>query len=195
MKWIIIILMPIIITSCDLFGTRNPEKPDTVGTGYIPPTSYDVVIENLINSIKEKNLNNYLLCLSDSSFTGISQFEFIADPQISAQFQGIFSEWNINSEEKYFTSMISSVLEETNPILNFTDSEYESFNDSIIFNGNYFLSINFSDEQSEKNYSGNTRIVLKRSSSGFWYITSWYDFQSNENILFTWSFLKSKYFF
>lgn len=195
MKCLIIILFPLFITSCDLFGTRNPEQPETNGTGYIPPTSYDVVIENLKNSIKEKNLNNYLLCLSDSSFTGVSKFKFIADPQISAQFQGIFSEWDINSEEKFFTSMISSVLEETKPILNFTDSGYESFNDSIIFNGTYYLSINFSDEQSEKNYSGNTRIVLKRSTSGFWYITSWYDFQANDSNLFSWSYLKSKYFF
>lgn len=195
MRWLVIILLPLMLTSCDLFSTRNPEQPDTAGTGYIPPTSYDLVIENLKNSIKERNLNNYLLCLSDSSFTGISQFEYIADPQISSQFQGIFSEWNTNSEEKYFSSMVSSILEETKPILNFTDGKYQNFIDSIIFNGTYFLSINFSDEQSEKNYNGTTRIVLKRSSTGFWYITSWYDFQANDNNLFTWSYLKSKYYF
>jgi len=192
---ILIILLALTVTSCELFSTRTPEKPDNSGTGYIPPTSYDFVIENLKNSIKERNLNNYLLCLSDSSFTGISQFEYISDPQTMAQFQGIFSEWDIKSEEKYYTSMVSSILEKTNPSLNFTDVEYQNFNDSIVFTGTYFLNLEFTNDLSENNYSGNSRIVLKNSSTGFWYITSWYDFQSDDKTLFTWSYLKSKYFY
>ncbi len=195
MKYIIIILLPLLINSCELFSTRTPEKPDTGGTGYIPPTSYDLVIENLKNSIKERNLNNYLLCFSDSSFTGISEFDYIADPQTMAQFQGLFSEWNRNSEEKYFTSMVSSILDETNPNVNFTDVEYQNFNDSIVFTGNYYLNIEFLNDLSDRNYSGSARIVLKNSSSGFWYITSWYDFQSEDNTLYSWSFLKSKYYY
>lgn len=195
MRYLFIILLPLLLNSCDLFSTRNPERPDTGGTGYIPPTSYDLVIANLKNSIKERNLNNYLLCFSDSSFTGISQFEYIADPQSSAQFQGIFSEWNIKSEEKYFTSMVSFILDETNPNLNFTDVEYQNFNDSIVFTGTYFINLEFANEFSGNNFSGNSRIVLKNSKSGFWYITSWYDFQSNDNSLLSWSYLKSKYYY
>lgn len=195
MRWILIIFIPFVINSCELFSTRNPEKPDNGGTGYLPPTSYDLVIENLKNSIKERNLNNYLLCFSDSSFTGISQFTFIADPQIMAQYQGIFSVWDIKSEEKYFSSMVSNILEETNPSLNFTDVEYQNFNDSIVFTGTYYLNIEFSNDITNKNYTGNSRIVLKNSSTGFWYITSWYDFQSNDNNIYSWSFLKSKFYY
>lgn len=195
MKYLLIILLPLLINSCELFSTRTPEKPNNGGTGYIPPTSYDLVIENLKNSIKERNLNNYLLCFSDSSFTGISEFVYIADPQTMAQFQGLFSEWSIKSEEKYFTSMVASILDATNPNVNFTDVEYQNFNDSIVFTGNYFLNIEFTNDFSDRNYSGSTRIVMKSSSTGFWYITSWYDFQSEDKTLYSWSYLKSKYYY
>lgn len=195
MRWILIILIPIVLTSCELFTTRNPEKPDNVGTGYLPPTSYDLVIENLKNSIRERNLNNYLLCFSDSSFTGISQYKFIADPQIMAQFQSIFSDWNIDTEGKYFTSMVTNILEKTKPSINFTDVEYQNFNDSIVFTGTYYLNIQFSDDMENRNYSGDSRIVLKNSSTGFWYITSWYDFQSENKELLSWSYLKSKFYY
>ena len=79
--------------------------------------------------------------------------------------------------------------------MNFTDTEFQNFNDSIVFTGTYFLNFDFSNDLTEPNYSGNSRIVLKNSSSGFWYITSWYDFQSEDNNLVTWSYLKSKYYY
>ena len=183
------------VSSCELFETRTPEEPSTSGAGYIPPTSYDLVIENLKNSIKEKNLNNYLLCFSDSSFTGISHFDYIPDPVTYAQFQALFSEWNIDSEGKYFTSMVSSFLDETIPSVNFTDTEFQNFNDSIIFKGTYYLNFEFTNDLSDRNYSGKTMMVLKNSPSGFWYITSWYDFQSDDKDLFSWSYLKSKYYY
>lgn len=195
MRMLLYIFISISFFSCDLFQTRTPEEPDISGTGYIPPTSYDIVIENLKNSIKEKNLNNYLLCLSDSSTSGLTDFIYIADPQSMAQFQVLFSEWYRRNEEKYFTSMVASILDETNPNVNFTDVEYQNFNDSIIFTANYYLNIEFTNDLSDRNYSGNTRIVLKNSSSGFWYITSWYDFQSDNKSLYSWSYLKSKYYY
>jgi hypothetical protein len=195
MRWLLIILLPLVISSCELFSTRTPEEPETGGTGYIPPTSYDLVIENLKNSIKERNLNNYLLCFSDSSFTGISEYVFTADPLISAQFQGIFAEWNIESEGKYFTSLMTNVLEETSPSVSFSNVEYKNFNDSIVFTGTYYLNLDLANDLSNETYSGSTRIVLKNSTTGFWYITSWYDFQSDNSNALSWSYLKSKYYY
>lgn len=181
--------------SCNLFSTRTPEKPDSDATGYIPPTSYDLVIENLKNSLAEKNLNNYLLCFSDSSFTEIKDFNYIATPQIAAQNQNLFANWGVESEEKYFNSMITASLDQVRPSLTFTDEQYQNFSDSIIFTSNYLLNINFNNQQSSNNYAGNLRIVLKNSPTGFWYITSWYDFEREDTELLTWSFLRSKYYY
>lgn len=195
MRWVLILILPFIISSCELFSTRNPEKPETGATGYISPTSYEIVIENLKNSIKERNLNNYLLCFSDSSITEISEFVFNADPQILAQYLGVFSEWDIDSESKYFTSMMTNILEATHPSVSFTNIDYKNFNDSIVFTATYNLNFEFANDLSNKDYSGNTRMVLKNSKTGFWYITSWYDYQSSNNSSLSWSFLKSKYYF
>ncbi|MFN3195007.1 MAG: hypothetical protein ACE364_03555 [Chlorobiota bacterium] len=195
MKIFAFILSSVILVSCNLFSTRTPEEPDSDATGYIPPTSYDLVIENLKNSLAEKNLNNYLLCFSDSSFTEIKNFNYIATPQIAAQNQTLFSNWGVESEEKYFNSMITASLDQVRPSLTFTDEQYQNFSDSIIFTSNYLLNINFNDQQSNNNYAGNLRIVLKNSPTGFWYITSWYDFEREDTELLTWSFLRSKYYY
>lgn len=195
MKILAIILSSVMFVSCNLFSTRTPEEPDSDATGYIPPTSYDLVIENLKNSLAEKNLNNYLLCFSDSSFTEIKDFNYIATPQIAAQNQNLFANWGVESEEKYFNSMITASLDQVRPSLTFTDERYQNFSDSIIFTSNYLLNINFNDQQSSNNYAGNLRIVLKNSPTGFWYITSWYDFEREDTELLTWSFLRSKYYY
>lgn len=63
--------------------------------------------------------------------------------------------------------MVASILDETNPNVNFTDVEYQNFNDSIIFTANYYLNIEFTNDLSDRNYSGNTRIVLKIAQVDF----------------------------
>lgn len=195
MRWLLIILLTISMVSCELFSTRTPENPDSDATGYIPPTSFDLVILNLKNAVAEKNLNNYMLCFSESGFTEIRDFKYYATPKSAAQNQTLFSNWGRQSEEKYFNSMITASIDQVKPNLAFTDEQYQNFSDSIIFTGNYLLNINFNDPQSNNNYSGNLRLVLKNSPTGFWYITSWYDFERDDSELLTWSFLRSKYYY
>jgi hypothetical protein len=63
-----IIFVILFISGCALFETRTPEPP-TGGTGtFVPPTSPEIVIDNFIDCIRNKNVDNYISCFADSGF-------------------------------------------------------------------------------------------------------------------------------
>ena len=70
------ILCTLLISGCDIFTTRTPENPLNAGGIFTPPTSASLVIENLLNAIKEKNTENYILCLADTTRNARQSFQF-----------------------------------------------------------------------------------------------------------------------
>ena len=71
MKKIIIILLIISITGCDLFTNRDPEDPDAARSNYLPATTLDILFSNLKNSLQEKVLENYMASFIDPSFINL----------------------------------------------------------------------------------------------------------------------------
>jgi hypothetical protein len=72
------------ISGCGLFETRTPEYPDTDGGTFIPPTSPDIVIDNFVECIKNKNIDNYISCFVETGYS------FIPSSNASATFPSFF---------------------------------------------------------------------------------------------------------
>ena len=185
-----------IVASCtNPFSTRDPEKPESGSNIYDNATLPKIAIENLIKSIKEKNVNEYKKLFA-AEISGHS-FTFEPEPSLIENFVG---NWTIQEEESYFKNLVSS-SSANYPILNlsFNVTEYSfpgvepgSESDSVTTNNmQYVLTVNPGD--STTIYKGNTEFKLFRSKiDQFWYIYHWKDNAIDQDYNATWTNLKIK---
>ena len=64
---IFLIFILLIFQACDLFESREPESPTETKSSYRVPVEPTDVIENLKNSFKDKNSNDYKKNFSSGS--------------------------------------------------------------------------------------------------------------------------------
>ena len=114
MKKLIIILL-VFLVGCDLFTNRDPEKPDSARSNYLPATTPDILFSNLKNSLQEKVLENYMSSFVDPSFISIP-FIFIPTSEAIVKFPAL-NGWNLDSERQYFNNLINSTKQNTPIIL------------------------------------------------------------------------------
>jgi hypothetical protein len=184
-----------LFVGCNLLSTREPENPDSGRTSFQPPTSANIVISNLSNSIKEKNVDNYISCLSDSSISFDTPFAFIPSAEANARFAAVFQSWSLASERAAFINITSNIQKNENPLLELTNSRFDvMLPDSAIYVSDYTLKIKFNPDTSLSKYSGTLQFVILRRSNGLLHIGKWYD-QSiqNDTLGNTWSILKAVY--
>ncbi|KAA3661183.1 MAG: hypothetical protein DWQ10_05090, partial [Calditrichaeota bacterium] len=86
------------------FTTREPEEPISALQSWVQPRQPETVLENLRNAILELNVENYVRSLSDTS-KGLPAFQFIPAPDVAAEYPGVFTTWNTESERTYFTTL------------------------------------------------------------------------------------------
>ncbi len=181
-------LLVSLVIGCDILGTRSPEAPNSGNSGFIPPTSTDIVIDNMRNSIRQLNVEDYTACLDET------KFNFKPSGDVQAQYASIFANWGAINEKTYFNAMKSDKKSEENPVFELSDIEYETIaSDSTVISARYSLEINdISREVS--NFSGNLRWVIIRRETGLWYIKSWFDYSAEESdTTESWSRLKAAY--
>lgn len=181
-----------LLVSCDTFSTRVPEDPSKSRSSFIPPTSHDIVIENLTNSVIELNLNNYLNCLADDTDL---IFSYEASGEAYAQYANIFSNWNIRDEESYFNLMLSDIEQGSFPVLLWSESEFVQFPpDSFIYVSDYYLSLQHQRENLSKEFQGKARITIVPKTTGEWCIKRWVDTSKDKDtVLTTWSTLRGAF--
>lgn len=194
-KSVILILLIQLLASCNLFTTRNPEEPDTGKSSYLPPSDPSIVIENLKNSIIEKNASNYASCFSDSSVTNKYTYIFEATGELKAIYASLFTSWNKQSEKTYFNSMINSLKSGTYPELHFTGGKFiVTLPDSHLYLTDYYLKIDHDINTFPKEFSGTMQLTITPAADGLWYIHRWIDKRrDNDTIKSTWSLLKAQF--
>jgi hypothetical protein len=183
-----IILITIILlsfTGCDLFTTRIGEKPDQIKSNWRTPVEARDVIENLKNSLADKNVQNYLACFVDTLFASKS-FSFSASSEALSLYQ--MQGWGIVEENGYLNSVFNKVPKDIPITLTLNDTVYSSLGgDSTIYSASYDL--NVPSTQSNPNiYSGNLEFRMLRDSRSWWVIYFWKDTKSQS--LPSWSELK-----
>lgn len=189
-KVVILFFLLFIINGCDLFNTRDPEKPDQPRSNYQLAVTPEILLENFTNSLSEKNVQNYLNCFSDSAFTG-KVFQFIPSADANSKYPALFQDWSKKSEEQYFNNLISHISQDQ-PITFTKSNEQSSFSgdNGIVYSASYFLVAPHNDEI-PKNFQGELQFTLIRDSRGVWTIAQWQDIKSSGNS--SWSELKGFY--
>lgn len=187
----IVLVIIIFVSGCEFFVTREPEKPDQIRANFLPPTEPKIVIVNLKNSFTDKNVQNYIACFVDTLFTS-KKFNFLPSSEAAAKFAFLNQDWDINSERKYFSSVVSKIPKNFPLTLNLTDENYSSVaGDTLIYTASYFINIqhNFNEP---KNYAGNLQFNMVRDNRSQWVIYFWRDTKSSN--LPSWSELKGYFY-
>ncbi|MFA6980266.1 MAG: hypothetical protein WC209_13180 [Ignavibacteriaceae bacterium] len=189
-KVVLLFLFLFIFSGCDLFNTRDPQKPDQPRSNYKLAVTPEILLENFTNSLAEKNVQNYLNCFSDSAFAG-KEFQFIPSADANSKYPVLFQDWSKKSEEQYFNNLISHISQDQ-PITFTKSNEKSSFsgdNGSVV-SASYFLVVPHNDEI-PKNFEGELQFTLIRDSRAVWTIAQWQDIKSS--LISSWSELKGFY--
>jgi hypothetical protein len=179
----LILLLSIYISSCDLFTTRPPESPDQARDNYQIATTPEELLTNLQNSLKDKVVENYLVCFSKS------RFKFSPSAGSLLNYPSL-QNWDLKSEEQYFKNMINLTDDNSLIVLSLSNEELNRSADSVLYSANYVLTVPFVDNQRPKSYVGILHLTMIQDSSLQWTITNWQDIKDQN--LPAWSELKGR---
>lgn len=192
MKIILIqVLCILFFSGCELFTTRDPELPDQGRSNFQIATEPDIVIENLINSFADKNVQNYRACFVDTSFSPLS-FVFQPSSEALSQYQFLGPGWSLNDEERYLKSLIANIPQDVQIVISFSDETFTRSGDNFaVFSASYKINLPFIQPETSV-YQGNLQFNMTNDAQSVWVIYFWQDiklpnFQS-------WSELKGKYY-
>lgn len=195
-KLIVVFIFGFFLSACDLFELREPEEPDTGRANFEPPTSPAIVIANLQNAIKERNVENYIACLSDTSQQDLNYFKFIPSSDAMSLYSSVFQYWNLYSERAYLNKLFSSLPIDIVPDIKLINSKFDiMLPDSAVFIADYSIYINQNKSVDEQLFQGTMQLILTPRNNGLWSIKMWFDFQlkSDTTTSNTWSILKALY--
>ena len=182
-RFIIIFIIPLLFSSCDLLTTRVPERPEEPRDNFEFATTPEKLIENLENSFNDKVVENYIICFSPD------EFRFSPSAGSSLKYSSL-QNWDLKSEELYFKNMINSVVKNSEITLEF-EGVFVKAADSANYSGVYELDVIFTDNQYPKFYTGTVNFTMVKDNSTLqWVIKGWQDFK-NENQP-DWSDLKGR---
>ncbi len=196
MRVFVFVVVTISLSQCALFETRNPEEPSGSGTNYLQPTSEVIVLSNLQNAVKERNTENYIRCLADSTQGAKQTFRFEASSEALATFAEQFRQWSLSSERQAFSSMVSKVSASSVSELLFVNGRYEiRVPDSAVYVADYILRMPHSAASIATTASGSVRLTIIPNQFNQWSIVRWIDSKSgsNDTIPSTWSLLKAQF--
>jgi hypothetical protein len=188
----IFFLSLLILNSCDLFKTRNPQEPEDNSISFLPATSPNILFSNFTQSFVGLNTENYYDCFVKIDNYFAYDYTFLPEPNALARFSGVFSQWNAQSERTFLIGLKSNIEKGFKPELIWSNGNYEAISpDSAIYLSEYQLQI-FSQKKLEY-YSGIARLSFIRSNNGIWYIKTWQDISTNQSDTSkTWSILKAQ---
>ena len=169
MKWFAVtIVIVLLLTGCELFTPRDSEPPIDVLDPYawVPPTSPEIVLQNLANAFPAHKLNYHLDVLGNSDETGTS-FTFFPDQGVASSQPGVFDNWGYVEEENL------------SPI----DDRYEIITD-------YHLTLSYGESETPlpEQLKGQATLTLIQNVDLLYEISIWQDLKSDS--LPCWSDLK-----
>ena len=172
-------------SGCDIFQTRDPQSPSASTSTYTPPVSPEIVLANLTSAIRDDNVDNYIRCFSDPASR---TYEFIPSQAVRANYPGLFSQWNLESERRYLLNL--GTPKYTSPSLAFTNEQTLTVtSDSVIYNMNYMLTFPHNRANVPRTVQGNMQISIGSDAQHKWSIYRWQDFQTVSDS--TWSYWKA----
>lgn len=180
----------LLFLACDsLFSTREPESPKNPQSSWKPPLSPEQVLPNLQSAIFERNLENYVRCLVDPSFSD-RIFYFNPDPEVNANYAEVFNSWNRDKERTVMQQAFSIVPTDSVSYVQFTDETWEIVvPDSAVLVSQYRLELHHTQSTLPSVYKGHVTLSLASDRRGEWSIYRWID--NGVSGFSSWSLLKA----
>lgn len=126
MTRILLFLACLVLASCDIFSTRDPEPPD-LGSQFIwtPASTPSLLLQNFEGTIENLDASDYVRCFiseHDSSETG-GQLTYTFQPRsgLDAASQSIFQVWTTASEQSFMTALRASLIKNPRATVSFTN--------------------------------------------------------------------------
>ena len=185
---IILFLITVFFKGCGIFETRDPEEPQNIRSTFIPPTSADIVIDNISYSLQEKNSENYNKCFSSQ------YFQFVPDSRSQLLYEQIFIGWNKQDEKHYLENMIAAQEGGSSTSVLFLDNERltQLSSDSASFQADYIFVFQHNKANLPKSSKGRLNLTIATDDDALFYVRRWEDFRQNDTD-FTWSEFKANF--
>ena len=162
--------------------TRDPESPTQGTSGFKPPVTPEIVLENFKTAIKENKVDYYMRCFID---TTASSKSFSFNPSVG--YETYMLSWNLEAERRYFQNLSRTTSGE--PFLNFSDSsEANRTPSSIEYDMEYFLYFPHQQPNVSTRVKGYMHLYLEVDNQQRWAIYRWDDVKTVTDS--TWSYLK-----
>jgi hypothetical protein len=176
---------------CGLFDTRTPEPPNETHSNFLPPTSAEIVLQNFQAAIREKDASNYLRCFVDT-LNSTRSYRYIPTATAAGKYASVFSNWTLQSERSYFTSLTTFVPQGTAPSLVLANGSFTGVSsDSATYFAEYTLTMPHGLTGIPETVRGNIQLVIAVNRNTFWEIVTWNDLQHNDEP--SWSELKGRF--
>jgi hypothetical protein len=185
--------LAILTLSCaNPFATREPEVPSRQASSWIPPQSPEIVLINLRNALVQKNVENYLRSLVDSTRSS-RRFRFEPDQSAVVANPGVFSNWDVQRERFYLQQLFSVLPEDSVRALDFTPVTSNVSADTAEFTRSYELRLHHTQQGQgiPAVLRGQATFWLSSDASGNWAIHRWADFSNGRDP--SWSVLKAAF--
>jgi hypothetical protein len=177
-------------SGCDVFTTREPEPPNQTRSNFTPPTSPDIVLDNLKSAIAERNTDNYVRCFADPTLSSRT-FVFTPTQDAQSQFLSIFRNWDVNAERDYFENVKARTPTEASSSLFLTGNFQSIQSDSAIYNADYLLNFQHASAGISQQAKGKLQFFLSPNSKSEWAIHRWVDIKVGSE--FSWSEFKARF--
>lgn len=185
-----LLICVVVFTGCGLFETREPEAPSSGSSTFVPPTSPDLVIDNLENAVAEKSTENFLRCLVDT-LSSSQRYEFLPTASAAGRYASTFTEWSLQSERAWFSAVKAFSDADAPSGLTLTGSFSVIAADSAIYEGRYDLSFRHGVSSVAENARGTLQFILHTDRNSIWSITRWTDIPLNDET--SWSEWKGRF--
>lgn len=177
----VLCLSLVLFSAC--FQIRDVAPPGTSSSGWISPTSYDILLDNLSRAITQKNTQNYLRCFNRD------QLDYTPAATLLNDRESIWQNWSIDEEQTYFNNLLANVPGNSGGILNLERLEQRDVNaDSLIYIGNYVLQVSHNVADVPKVFQGQVQWEMKLNEFNEWEIQKWVDLETVADS--SWSLLK-----
>ncbi len=184
-----LLLAALVLSSCDIFDTREPEQPSQSNCFTQPPTRPLIAVGNLESAVVQKCPDNYGLVFSPSS--GTRPFVFVPSTEGQEQYSAVFASWRSEDELSYFRNLVAKGRTNGFSSLFLVPTDSLITADSVMYSFDYTLTFEHTEPGFPSTARGNMQLTLAPDATNFWMIVRWSDFKTTADI--TWSLFKGKF--
>ncbi|NUN69579.1 MAG: hypothetical protein HUU02_07690 [Bacteroidetes bacterium] len=189
-----IALCSLLLLSCNLFDTRDPENPVTDNQTLPTPFTADILFSNFRTSVGQMNIAEYEKLFSDTA-AHPQLFRYVPHQSAAARYASVFSGWNRTMEHEYFRKVISSVGTASSVQFQVTSApQIVTFqSDSAVYTFDYLLFIPHTrTDVALQQFAGRAEIAMAPDRNPpVWRIYRWTDFETRKDS--SWSELKGQF--